>query len=49
VEKNVSAPKMIGNIFMHPLAFAGGNHYPLPAAITLNSIIVYKQVTLQSC
>jgi hypothetical protein len=40
VETNVSAPKMIGNLFMHLLAFAGGHHYPMPAAITLDSIIV---------
>jgi hypothetical protein len=40
VETKVNAPKMIGNIFMHPLALAGGHHYPLPATITLDSIIV---------
>ena len=40
VETNVSAPKIIGNIVMHPLAFAGGHPYPVPAAITLDSIIV---------
>jgi hypothetical protein len=40
---------MIGNILMHPLAFAGGNHYSLPAAITSDSIIVYEQVPPQSC
>ncbi len=35
VETNASTPKKIENRFMHPLAFAGGNHYPLPAAIKL--------------
>ena len=49
VETNVSAPKMIGNLFMHPPAFVTDNHYPSSAAIKLNSIIVYKQVPLQSC
>jgi len=40
VKTNVSAPKMIGNLFMHPLAFAGGHHYPMPATITSDSLIV---------
>ena len=38
VETNVSAPKMIGYIFMHLLALTAGNHDPVPAAMTLDGI-----------
>jgi hypothetical protein len=30
---------MIGYIFMHLLAITAGNHYPVPAAMTLDGII----------
>src|SRR5512135_138898 len=44
VETNARAPKKNENRFMHPLASAGGNHYPLPAAITL-AVPAHSQIT----